>query len=100
MAGGGGVARLDGGDRGLHEALEEPLDLLVEHGVLDGAGGRPGQRLEQLLVLVAEVAVAPVERLDDADRLAPGVEHGDAEDVAGPVAGGWRRPRGLKRGSA
>ena len=34
MAGGGGVARLDGGDRGAHEALEEGLDVLQQPAVL------------------------------------------------------------------
>ncbi|MNK80723.1 hypothetical protein D3C87_1004480 [compost metagenome] len=35
VARGGRVSRLDGGDRGVHEALEEALDTLVEDVVLD-----------------------------------------------------------------
>ena len=39
MAGGRRVPRLDGGDRGLHEALEQGLDGLVEAAVLERDGG-------------------------------------------------------------
>ena len=40
---GGGIALLDGGDRGPDEALEEPLDLLVQLAVLQRHGGLAGQ---------------------------------------------------------
>ena len=39
MPGGGGVAGLDGGDRGLDEAFEEAVDAVVEPAIVEGDGG-------------------------------------------------------------
>ncbi len=85
MARGGGIALLDRDDRRLHETLEEPLDLLVQDGVLDRGRGRAGERAEELLVLGAEGALPAVQRLEHADDLAARVSHRHGEDGAGPV---------------
>ena len=47
MAGGGGIALLDRGDRGLHEAFEQRFDVLIQAAIFVGDGGLRGQRKRQ-----------------------------------------------------
>ena len=72
VARGGRVARLDRGDRGLHEALEQRLDGLVEAAVLERDGGLGGERGGQ---------VAEARRIGD--HVAPARRRASAKTAAG-----------------
>jgi hypothetical protein len=88
VAGGGGIARLDGHHARAHEAFEELLDLVVQERVVDRRRRLSAQRGEQLFVFPVErLSVEPVERLQHAHHLALDRSHGDAEDAARLVAG-------------
>ena len=47
MAGGRGIALLDGRDRSLHEAFEQLFDVLIEAAIFVGDGGLRGERKRQ-----------------------------------------------------
>ena len=95
MARRAGVARLDRGDRGLHEALEELADRLVEAAVGERHGRLRGERPGELLVPGVEGADHPlgllrraedqreirlaVDELERADGLALRRPHGHDE---------------------
>ncbi len=93
MARGHGVPLLDGRDRGVHEPLEEPLDVLPEPGVLDGHPRLPRQTLGQPHMLRLEghgrlvLLIQPVDELKHTQHLAFGVHQGHGKHGNGAVAG-------------
>ena len=103
VAGGGRIARLDGGHGSVDEAFEQAPDFVVEDGVLQRDAGLRGERLQHFLVarlkgnharvevgrraqLLARLALL-VDELDDANGVALGGNHGHGQHRARLVPG-------------
>ena len=89
---GAGEHQLGGLGRDRLPALA-PFGVLIQAGVLDGDAGRGGQRHHQLLVLLAELAVAGLGQVEVAEHLVPDPDR-HAEEAAHRRVAGRETDRG------
>ena len=91
VAGGGRIARFDGGHAGIDETFEQALLLLEQHTVFDRKRGLARDDRKQALIALVELGLfivavrILVEQLHHADQIASRSHQGRREDVAGDI---------------